>query len=170
MITSDQWLLSDTRPSGGFTSATMAISSPTISVYVTQNNQLSFTVRLNRQDDAYSHYADNKNGYGVGLALDGIANQAGADLREVIAALDFSAADGSDIRSALPLLSGEAYASATGVLVNASGATRSAANNRLQQAFGGTSTTAVSVMNYAPVAQTGAAAGAINTVTPEVKF
>ena len=168
-ITSDQWLLTDTRPSGGFTSGTTTISSPTLSAYVTQNSQVGFTVRLVRQDNAYSHYADSKNGYGVGLALDVAAQQGAAGLQNIIAGLDFSAVDGSDIRSALPLLSGEAYASAMSVLSDASAATRSAVSNRLQQAFGGTPTTTVSVMNYASAAQTGAATGAINVVAPELK-
>ncbi len=165
-ITSDQWLQTDTQ-SHGFTDVSTAISSPTLSATVTDNGQNSYTVSLNRQNSAYSHYADNKNGYGVGLVLDDAAQLGTAGLHDVIAAMDFSAADGSDIRSALPLLSGEAYASATGVLANASGATRSVVNNRLQQAFGGTPSTAVAVMGFAPVAQPKAAASAMQAVAPE---
>jgi outer membrane autotransporter protein len=135
---------------------------------VSANSPLSYTIRLGRQNDAYSRYADNINGYGVGLAIDAAARQGTASLHDVIAAMDFSAVDGSDIRSALPLLSGEAYASATGVLANASGATRSAVNNRLQQAFGGTTSTAVSAMSFAPAAQPKAAASAIQAIAPEV--
>ncbi len=166
-VTSDQWLQANTL-NGGFTDASTVLASPTLTATATDNGHNSYTVSLSRQDDAYSQYADNKNGRGVGLALDSMVNQASSSLHEMIAALDFSATDGSDIRSALPRLSGEAYASATGMLANASGATRSAVNNRLQQAFGGTSSTDVSVMSFAPAAQPKAAAGAIQAVAPEV--
>lgn len=165
-ITSDQWLQANAI-NGGFTDAFTALASPTLSATVSANSPLSFTIRLGRQNDAYSRYADNINGYGVGLAIDAAARQGTASLHDVIAAMDFSAINGSDIRSALPLLSGEAYASATGVLANASGATRSAVNNRLQQAFGGTASTAVSVMSFAPAAQLKAAASAIQAIAPE---
>ena len=84
-------------------------------------------------------YADNINGYGVGLAIDAAAGRSTSKLCMMsLQQWIFLLIDGADIRSALPLLSGEAYASAAGVLANASGATRSAVNNRLQQAFGGT--------------------------------
>ena len=165
-ITSDQWLQANAI-NGGFTDAFTALASPTLSATVSANSPLSFTIRLGRQNDAYSRYADSINGYGVGLAIDAAARQGTASLHDVIAAMDFSAVDGSDIRSALPLLSGEAYASATGVLANASGATRSAVNNRLQQAFGGTVSTAVSAMSFAPAAQPKAAASAIQAIAPE---
>lgn len=165
-LTSDQWLQTAAQ-NGGFTDAFTAINSPTLNATVTDNGQNSYTVTLNRENNAYSHYADNKNGYGVGLALDAAAQLGTTGLHNILAAMDFSADDGSDIRSALPLFSGEAYASAAGVLANASGATRSAVNNRLQQAFGSTPSSAVAVMGFAPVAQPKAAASAIQAVAPE---
>lgn len=165
-ITSDQWLQANAI-NGGFTGVSNALASPTLSATVTTNDPLSYTIVLNRQDDAYSQYADNKNGYGVGAAIDAAAQQGPSALHDVIAGMDFSAADGSDIRSALPLLSGETYASAAGVLANASGATRSAVNNRLQQAFGGTVSTAVSVMSFAPAEQPKPAASAIHAIALE---
>lgn len=165
-ITSDAWLQAATT-SGAFTSVSTSLASPTLTATATDNGNNSYSVSLSRASDAYSHYADSVNGRNVGLVLDMLANEPPSGLQGLIAALDFSAADGSAIRAGLPQLSAEAYASATGVLVNASGATRSAINNRLQQAFGGTPATSVSVMGFAPVAQQKAAAGAINAVAPE---
>ena len=165
-VTSDQWLQANTL-NGGFTDVTAELTSPTLTATVTDNGHNSYTVSLNRQDDAYSQYADNKNGRGVGLAIDNVVNQAGSGLHEVIAVLDFSATNGSGIRSALPLLSGEAYASVTGVFVNASGATRSAVNNRLQQAFGGTGVSPVIVLGFAPERKATGSANAINHLAPQ---
>ncbi|MBX8814494.1 autotransporter domain-containing protein, partial [Ochrobactrum sp. MR34] len=111
----------------------------------TDNGNLSYTVSLSRDANAYSQYADNNDDREVGAALDSLANNAAAEFKPLLAALDFSAPDGSTIRSSLPQLSGEAYASASGVLLNANGITRSSVNNRLSQAFGGTPVNPVSV-------------------------
>ncbi|MBB6261924.1 outer membrane autotransporter protein [Paenochrobactrum gallinarii] len=165
-LTSDKWLQASAI-NGGFTEVSTALSSPTLSASVTDNGQLSYTITLNRQDGAYSRYADNKNGYGVGLAIDAAAHQGISGLHDLMTALDFSAADGSAIRAALPQLSGEAYASAIGVLANSGAATRASVNSRLQQAFGGTPAADVAVLNYVPVSKTVASASAIHAIAPE---
>ncbi|WP_207625625.1 autotransporter outer membrane beta-barrel domain-containing protein [Paenalcaligenes suwonensis] len=134
-VTSDQWLQANAI-NGGFTDMSTAIVSPTLTATTTDNGQNSYTVALGRQEDAYSHYADGQNAQAVGVALYGVANSETPELQGLITMLDFSAIDGSDIRAALPQLSSEAYASAQGVLMQDSAATRNAANNRLQQAFG----------------------------------
>jgi outer membrane autotransporter protein len=151
-ITSDKWLEAHTVE-GAFEKVTATIISPTLSASTTQNGNNSFTVSLSRHANAYAQYGDTVNSYAVGSAFDGIASNAGTGLRDLLATLDFSAADGSIIRAALPQLSAEPYASVIGVLSNDSYASRSTVNNRLIQAFGGAPFTPISAMGFAPAAQ-----------------
>jgi len=151
-ITSGDWIDAQAFE-GDFSTVSTSLASPTLNASATHDGDNIYSVSLSRSDNAYSQYADSSNGRSVGSAIDKMGNNAAPELQSLIAALDFSAADGSTIRAALPVLSSEAYASAGGVLVNASGATRSAINNRLQQAFGGTPAAPVSVMGYAPTAR-----------------
>jgi len=162
-ITSDEWVNADTT-SGGFTNLGLSLASPTLTAVGSDNGNGSYTVSLSRSNDAYSRYANNVNGRGVGLALDGSVNTATTGMQELIAAMDFSALDGATIREALPKLSAESYASASSVLINTSSATRASVNNRLLQAFGGTLTAAISVMGYAPTTQRKPVTDAITTM------
>ncbi|MDM8346602.1 autotransporter domain-containing protein [Pseudochrobactrum sp. sp1633] len=164
-LTSDQWLQASTV-NGAFTDVTTTLASPTLTASATDNGNASYTVSLSRDAQAYEQYAGNGNARNVGNALDHLVSNPSPQLEQLIAALDFSAPDGSTIRSALPQLSGEAYASASGVLLNASGATRLSVNNRLSQAFGGTPVNPVSVQAFAPERKTTQAAGAIDKVSP----
>jgi outer membrane autotransporter protein len=126
---------------GSFAAVDTLLESPTLHAVVSNTGNQQYSVSLSRSTNAYSRYAGNVNGAGVGQALeDAAANHGRTSLSGVFSALDFSAVDGSDVRAALPQLSAEVYASATGVLVNASGATRSAVNNHLQKTVGFTST------------------------------
>lgn len=136
-ITSDRWL-NATAVTGAFGEISASLASPTLIATAVDNGNNSFTVSLTRGAEAYAQYGASANSRGVGGALDVDASNAGPGPHNLIAALDFSAADGSAVRVALPQLSAEPYATATGVLVQASASTRSAVNNRLQQAFGGT--------------------------------
>jgi len=153
-ITSEKWLDADTT-TGAFADVATTLASPTLTATASDNGDNSYTVSLNRAADAYAQYGDTANSKAVGAAFDQLAGDAGSGLQSLITALDFSEADGSTIRSALPQLTGEAYASTSGALINMSGATRSAANNRLQQAFGGTPATPVAVMAFGPDDKTG---------------
>lgn len=164
-VTSDQWLQANTIH-GAFSEVSTTLASPTLTAIASDNGNLSYTVTLNREADAYSQYAGRVDDRDVGLALDKLANNPALPLEPIIAALDFSAPDGSTIRSALPQLSGAAYASASGVLLNASGATRSSVNSRLSQAFGGTPSNPVSVLAFGPEAKTSQAVNAIGNVAP----
>ncbi|MFK4826250.1 autotransporter outer membrane beta-barrel domain-containing protein [Paenochrobactrum sp. BZR 588] len=164
-LTSDQWLQPDTKK-GYFAGVTTSLNSPTLTATATHDGDLAYTVALSRDADAYSQYAGTSEDREVGAALDSLAINAAAELKPLITALDFSAPDGSTIRSSLPQLSGEAYASASGVLLNASGITRSSINNRLSQAFGGTPVNPVSVMAYGPKAKASQAGNAIDHVAP----
>ena len=164
-VTSNEWLQVDAM-SGNFTNVSTTLTSPTLNASATDNGNLSYTVSLSRAADAYSQYAGDSEDREVGAALDSLANNAATEFKPLLAALDFSESDGSTIRSSLPQLSGEAYASASGVLLNASGITRSSINNRLSQAFGGTPVNPVSVMAYGPAAKTSPAGNAIDHVAP----
>lgn len=145
-LKSEQWHEADST-TGWFNKAITSLNSPTLTATITDNGNQSYTIAFNRVADAYSQYAANGEDREVGLALDNFINTPVAEIKPLIAAMDFSEADGSTIRSSLPQLSGEAYASARGVLVNASSEIRSSVNNRLSQAFGGASTTSISVTN-----------------------
>lgn len=148
-LTSDKWLDAETT-TGHFVDITTTLASPTLTATASDNGNNSYTVSLNRTADAYSQYGDTINSKAVGTAFDKLVGNAGSGMQSLITALDFSAPDGSDIRSTLPQLTGEAYASTSGALINMSGATRSAIINRLQQAFGGAPVTPVAVMAFGP--------------------
>jgi hypothetical protein len=62
-----------------------------------------------RASDAYSQYAQNDNDRAVGRVLDRIVDEADLPLQDLYVALDFSALDGSEVRSALAQLSPVAY-------------------------------------------------------------
>lgn len=153
-ITSDRWLDTDTT-TGAFANVATTLASPTLTATASDNGDNSYTVSLNRAADAYAQYGDTANSKAIGAAFDQLSGDAGSGLQSLITALDFSEADGSTIRYALPQLTGEAYASTSGALINMSGATRSAANNRLQQAFGGKPNAPVAVMAFGPDEKTG---------------
>ncbi|MCL7999206.1 autotransporter domain-containing protein [Brucella sp. 21LCYQ03] len=153
-ITSNTWLSADTI-TGSFADVATTLASPTLTATAFDNGSNTYTVSLNRDANAYAQYGDTKNSRSVGAAIDKSAGNAGSGLQSLIAALDFSVPDGSDIRSALPQLTGEAYASTSGALINMSSATRSAVNNRLQQAFDGAPVTTVAVMAFGPDEKTG---------------
>lgn len=148
-FSSDQWLQA-AATNGGFTDIVSSVQSPTLTSSVIDQGQNRYAVALTRTGSAYSQYAQSQNAQHVGLALDGAAANASAGLQELITALDFSASNGSDVRVALPQLSGEVYASTMGVLTQASADTRFAVNNRLQQTFGFTSSTARSNQTAEP--------------------
>lgn len=78
----------------------------------------SWTVRFGRTAEAYSRYSSgDANSAAVGLALDELASAAPASLQTAVAALDFSASDGSDITAALDSLNPAAFSIAVnGVL------------------------------------------------------
>ena len=164
-LTSDKWLQAYDI-AGKFAKVGTTLTSPTLTASAIDNGDTSYTVSLSRATNAYAQYGATANGRSVGATLDQSAGNAAPALQPLIAALDFSAADGSTIRSALPQLSGEAHASATGVLANASGATRSSVNSRLQQAFGSTPAAPVAVLAFGPDKQTTASTAAIDQVAP----
>ncbi len=95
----------------------------------------------------------------VGAALDRVAGNAAAGLHSLIAALDFSAPDGTGVTSALRQLSPSIYASEKGRRVNDSFYARSAVYDRLEQAFGGAPSSPMGVMGYGPQQMRGGKSG-----------
>ncbi|WP_273795128.1 autotransporter domain-containing protein [Brucella intermedia] len=154
-ITSDKWLTTASI-NGSFDTVATSLVSPTLTANAFSNGDNSYTVSLTRTSNAYAQYGIGVNSRNVGGALDRAADNAGPGPYELIAAFDFSPADGSVVRAALPQLSPEPYASAVGVLVNTSSVTRSAVTNRLQQASGGTPVASVLEMGFAPVTKNNA--------------
>jgi len=144
-ISSDQWLVADST-TGSFDRVTANISSPTLHA-ATQQNDTTYAVSIVRNDDAYAQYGTHSNARNVGEALVSAARHANASSSALFTALDFSALDGRDISTALPLLSGEIHASAKGALINTSAATRTAVSSRLQQAYGDTPSSRVALSN-----------------------
>ena len=88
----------------------LLLDSPTLEMIATPQGGTA-TILSSRAADAYSRYAANGNAANVGRALSS-AEGVRDDMRNLYAALDFSAADGSTVRDALSQLSPDAYGNA----------------------------------------------------------
>ncbi len=108
----------------------------------------------------FTTVAETKNQFATAQALDSLS-QTGSSLALYNKLLMLSA---DEARAAYNSLSGEAYASAKGALINQSQFINSAITNRLQQALGGVPTAPVATMNYASEPKKVEAFGA---VTPQ---
>lgn len=108
----------------------------------------------------FTTVADTKNQFATAQALDSLS-QTGSSLALYNRLLMLSA---DEARAAFNGLSGEAYASAKGALINQSQFINSAITNRLQQANGSTPTAPVATMNYVSEAKKPDAFG---TVIPQ---
>ncbi|MGY3131262.1 subtilase-type serine protease [Bradyrhizobium sp. USDA 4501] len=148
-VSSDQWL-NATNLTGSFANVTTALQSPTLLASATAQGDNTYALTLSRPSDAYSRYGADANSRQVGTALDRVAGNAAIGLHPLLAALDFSAPDGTAVTSGLRQLSPSIYASEQGRRVNDSYYARSAVYNRLDQAFGGASTSAMAVIGYGP--------------------
>ncbi|WP_435655765.1 autotransporter domain-containing protein [Brucella pituitosa] len=111
----------------------------------------------------FTTVAQTRNQLATAGGLDTLA-QTGSSLTLYNTLLMLSA---DEARAAFDSLSGEAYASAKGVLINDSQFIRNAALGRLQQAFGGTPATPINALSYAGSQRhVSASASAIDTVAP----
>ena len=93
----------------------------------------SIALQLNRNDVAFAEKAQTRNQRATAAAVDSIGVAAAHPVYDAMALLPDNAAL---IGYSLNQLSGEAYASTRGALLNQSSATRESVSNRLQQAFG----------------------------------
>ncbi|MGY3591705.1 subtilase-type serine protease [Bradyrhizobium sp. USDA 4341] len=148
-VSSNQWLNATTLI-GSFTNVTTSLQSPTLMASATAQGDNAYALTLSRPTDAYSRYGADANSRQVGAALDRVAGSAVLGLHPLVAALDFSAPDGTAVTSGLRQLSPSVYASEQGRRVNDSFYARSAVYNRLEQAFGGVPFSSMAVMSYGP--------------------
>ncbi|MTH45969.1 autotransporter outer membrane beta-barrel domain-containing protein [Intestinirhabdus alba] len=104
-----QALLPAASYSGQFSEVNSLHSSPTLALRAAslKGNGLQFTMQ--RAANAYSQYAPDDNARRVGEALDKIVSIADSDIQPLYRTLDFSAADGGSIRSALQQLTPAAW-------------------------------------------------------------
>ena len=95
---------------GGFSSVSLvAGQSPTLDFSLRDPNPSRPQLYVSRPGDAYSRYADTTGTASLGHALHGIANVAQGDMRQLLAAIDWTPRDGSGVRRALHQLGPEAY-------------------------------------------------------------
>lgn len=95
---------------GAFTSVSLAANlSPTLDFSLRQSSPTAPQLSVSRAADAYSRYADGSGTASLGRALRGIADVAHGDMRQMLAAIDWSPRDGSGVRRALHQLGPEAY-------------------------------------------------------------
>lgn len=102
-------MLKATSHSGEFSTVNGLLSSPTLALQAKPQGEDRWQLAMLRADNAYSQYAQDNNARQVGQALDHIVSSAGADIQPLYRTLDFSAADGGSISSALQQLSPAAY-------------------------------------------------------------
>ncbi len=114
----------------------------------------------------FTTVAKTNNQFAAAQALDSLS-QTGSSLALYNRLLMLSA---DEARAAYDNLSGEAYASATGALINQSQFINSAITNRLQQANGSTPTAPVATMNYVSEAKKPEAFGTVIPQTDSVNL
>lgn len=85
----------------------LPFNSPTLTM--TMSAGPPYTMTVARAAGAYSRYAASDAGGRVGAAVDALSGSATGDMRNLVAALDFSAPGGATVASALEQLSPEAY-------------------------------------------------------------
>ncbi|HWR02645.1 MAG TPA: hypothetical protein VN419_01400, partial [Humidesulfovibrio sp.] len=96
----------------------VAPSSPTLGM--TMSAGPVYTVTTTRSATAYSQYATSRDAASLGRSLDAIAGSAQGDMQQLFSALDFSAAGGGTIATAMVELSPAAYNSSAQASLNSS--------------------------------------------------
>ena len=102
--------------SGDFANAVVENTSPTLDFSLSFAPE--FTMTASRDRDAYSRYAENAGARSLGNALWGISGVAEGDMQNLLAALDWSAPDGSGVTRGLNALGPEAYDNAARASLN----------------------------------------------------
>lgn len=102
--------------SGDFENAVVENTSPTLDFSLSFDPE--FTLTASRDRDAYSRYAQNAGARSLGNALRGISGVAEGDMQNLLAALDWSAPDGSAVSRALNALGPEAFDNAARASLN----------------------------------------------------
>jgi subtilase-type serine protease len=108
-ISSDKWI-DATSLTGTFANVTAALDSSTLTATATDLGNNTYSVTVNRLANAYANQANTQTSSQIGAALDVIAADPNNNMQQLFAALDFSATNGSQIRSAFGQLSPATYA------------------------------------------------------------
>lgn len=102
-------LIQSSTIEGNFDAVQLVSSSPTLSFHATSENDQRWRLTATRDNDAYSRYADTDNRVAVGHVLHALADAGAPSSQNLFSQLDFSAADGSDVRRTLIQASPEGY-------------------------------------------------------------
>lgn len=105
----------------------------------------TLTVSTTRAADAYSRWAQSANARGVASAFDAMAGSAQGAMQDLVAALDFSIADDSELNGAFEALSPDSYARAGTAALEAQRFVSRAVIDRLSGALTETAGTSKSV-------------------------
>lgn len=98
---------------------TLDVASPTLSMNATYDEESqTLTVVTSRDADAYSQFAQSDEARNVASAFDRHAAEATGGMQHLIAALDFSNADGSELQSAYEALTPEVFSRVGAASVN----------------------------------------------------
>lgn len=109
-VASDKWLTVTGARDGDFDKVEALLTSPTLTALGAKTaSRNTYSVTFSRVANAYARHGADDNGRSVGAALDGIAGNAALQVQPLLAALDFSAADGGEVRTALKQLAPTAY-------------------------------------------------------------
>lgn len=109
VITPDAPVTAD-AVTGAFDAVELAESaSPTLNFALAGDTGSSPAITVSRDENAYGRFADNAGASSLGQALYGISGAAQGDMQNLIAALDWSAPDGSGVARGLNALGPQAY-------------------------------------------------------------
>lgn len=94
------------------------VASPTVSMTGTFDESGVLTVEVKREANAYGRYAVTDEARGIAAAFDRYASVAEGDMQNLVAALDFSSQDGSDLQNAYEALSPDVFSRAGAASLN----------------------------------------------------
>lgn len=94
------------------------VASPTVSMTGTFDESGVLTVEVKREANAYGRYAVTDEAHGIAAAFDRYASVAEGDMQNLVAALDFSSQDGSDLQNAYEALSPDVFSRAGAASLN----------------------------------------------------
>ena len=131
---------------------TLAVSSPTLSMKGTFDKSGVLTVEVKRDADAYGRYASTEEARRVAAAFDRYASVAEDGMRNLVAALDFSNEDGSDLQNAYESLTPDVFSRAGAASLNVfrhvSNALQNIASSHLTAGIDGPNAYAVPLGGY----------------------
>ena len=131
---------------------TLAVASPTLSMTGTFDKSGVLTVEVKRDADAYGRYASTEETRRVAAAFDRYASVAEGGMRNLVAALDFSNEDGSDLQNAYESLTPDVFSRAGAASLNVfrhvSNALQNVASSHLTAGIDGPNVYAVPLGGY----------------------